>query len=106
MKTKDGGPAFPSTFTTRTFVGKGGVQYLEKQTVSSGGMSLRDWFAGQALAYLPIVIRKSTHQVSSKDPETSLKWKNAKEMGELAYEIADAMLAGRMNKPGVSQEGI
>jgi len=45
VERKDGGPAFP----TENFVpypGGGGAG----QHVINGGMSLRDWFAGQALA--------------------------------------------------------
>lgn len=48
-KIKDGGPAFPSTQPTETWVtGQHGqaVPVVERH----GGMTLRDWFAGQALA--------------------------------------------------------
>jgi len=62
--TKDnGGPAFPS---------------IQGQMASYAGMSLRDWFAGQALAgFCADPDMKSAH------------------MPSMAYELADAMLAER-----------
>lgn len=64
---KDGGPAFPSILQAN------GIRH--EQT----GMTLRDWFAGRAMA--------------------ELQWytdtdENAKQ-AEMAYRIADAMLAAR-----------
>lgn len=50
----------------------------------SPGMTLRDWFAGQALA----------GWMSSFTPDCGVKAKNC---AELAYELADAMLAARNN---------
>lgn len=61
---KDGGPAFPS----------------ETETGYYGGMTLRDWFAGQALAGSPIF---------GDGYESAAK---------RAYEYADAMLAERERK--------
>jgi hypothetical protein len=70
----DGGPAFPSDYIPGT--------------ATTPGMSLRDWFAGQALAGL-----------LSKGQSTS----NAKSwMPEEAYELADAMLAARERKGGAA----
>lgn len=45
-----------------------------------GGMSLRDWFAGQALAGMQVMTLEG--------------WTN-KDIGLQAYSIADAMLAAR-----------
>jgi len=69
----DGGPAFP-------------VQsiYSEDHGTNSRGMTLRDYFAGQALAG----ILASANFGSTKD------W-----IGGKAYEAADAMLASREAKP-------
>ena len=70
---KDGGPAFP----TQEFVplsGGGGVW------ANAGGMSLRDWFAGQALSW------------AGHDNWTS---STPKHLAERAYQMADAMLAAR-----------
>ena len=63
---KDGGPAFPYT------VGAVGEELHV-------GMSLRDWFAGMALAEVP-------------DPLTE---DDAPKTARLAYAIADAMLVER-----------
>jgi hypothetical protein len=67
----DGGPAFP-------FDGYG-------ERVS--GMTLRDWFAGQALAGV----------TSSVNDEISVG--QVEGIAEIAYALADAMLAAREVKP-------
>jgi hypothetical protein len=69
----DGGPAFPST-----------IQYFpdDKNANEEQGMTLRDWFAGQALAGMLIG-----------------EWLSDKGVATLAYEYADAMLAAREVKP-------
>ena len=67
----DGGSAFP-------IVTEGGIL-----AVLNEGMSLRDWFAGQALAggLLETAIESNT--------------KETQKIAEAAYEIADAMLEMR-----------
>lgn len=67
-KPDDGGPAFPSV---------GGPEY-----VKDAGMSLRDWFAGQALAGI------GTWNPGSVFPDHGAK-------AEFCYAAADAMLAAR-----------
>ena len=67
----DGGPAFP----WREEDGEGGYN----QHV---GMSLRDWFAGQALAGI---------MAGGTDTSNAVEW-----APEEAYAVADAMLAARM----------
>ena len=62
----DGGPAFP----------RNGQDHLDTQD----GMSLRDWFAGQAL----------NKGVVNGDWDSSIQWR-----AKSAYEMADAMLAAR-----------
>ena len=64
---RDGGPAFPVMW-----------DYADNET----GMSLRDWFAGQAL-----------------EGRGYDGW-GAQDIAEMAYEIADAMLAARSNGEG------
>ena len=64
---KDGGPAFPGPSFTRDGNPNGHAM----------GMSLRDWFAGQAL-----------------EGRGYDGW-GAQDIAEMAYEIADAMLATR-----------
>jgi hypothetical protein len=69
----DGGPAFPHRAIAHYVSdGKSGA---EPVFTTEGGMTLRDWFAGQALAGMV--------------PEA------AKNKAEAAYAIADAMLAER-----------
>jgi len=67
----DGGPAFP-VFNPHTL------------NCEHPGMSLRDWFAGQALAGS----FEQTILVSPKRP-------TAEEYAESAYRMADAMIAAR-----------
>ena len=67
----NGGPAFPT---------------VAGQTVYSNGMSLRDWFAGQALAGL------AAYYGTPDGAKTG-------EMPRRAYVIADAMLAARNSTP-------
>jgi len=72
----DGGPAFPASPT----YGPNGDLYRPAD-IGCEGMTLRDWFAGQALAGM------SAHKDSA-------KW----EMHEItadAYAYADAMIAAR-----------
>ena len=73
MDDKDnGGPAFPQHMFT-PYSGGGGVW------TTKGGMTLRDWFAGQALAGM--LARGTTND----DAEVAVE----------AYSLADAMLEAR-----------
>ena len=65
MKINTGGPAFPT---------------VAGQVVYSNGMTLRDWFAGQALAWA------GHNEWFSNDH---------KHVAERAYRMADAMIAAR-----------
>lgn len=76
MAIQDGGPAFP-------------MQRVEEQMhrdgyrtviVDEGGMTLRDWFAGQAIGGLLMAERQGRHVV---------------DLVRHAYQAADAMLAER-----------
>ncbi len=72
----DGGPAFPACIP---------IEHSEEQgkdypNYSESGMTLRDWFAGQALASMGKLL-----------PEV---W-NEHDCGKIAYVIADAMLKAR-----------
>jgi hypothetical protein len=82
---EDGGPAYPTTATaTRVTKDEDGASVLTNYG-SSAGMTLRDWFAGQALAAIPHI-------------GCGCDLKN-EEFAKAAYQIADAMLAARKEKP-------
>lgn len=82
-KQKDGGPAFP--------VHGGGdpVNDDPRNHTLGGGMSLRDWLAGQALPFLGPVVTKDG--VFSSDGKPI----NEDSVARAAYLIADAMLKAR-----------
>ena len=69
---KNGGPAFPG-------------EYDGLQRLGSTGMSLRDWFAGQALAGL----------CSAQDKEGNWTGDSTVDVQDEAYRIADKMLERR-----------
>lgn len=72
----DGGPAFPSPGLRGEYVN--GMHYSMEST---GGMTLRDWFAGQALAGC-----------------CAREWVDTEGLSDLAntmYVVADAMLKAR-----------
>ena len=79
---KDGGPAFPTTrFGKVTTYGYEGQEIEQTTEVAVPGMSLRDWFAGQALqSYLT----SADSLVHGNDA-----------IAAAAYGIADAMLKAR-----------
>ena len=81
---KDGGPAFPQ------------ITELGDIATTSGGMSLRDWFAGQALAALlssPASLA-SISQIARENNSRAIKV-----LAEASYEYSDAMLAAREAQP-------
>jgi len=84
----DGGPAFPVISS-----GPGFDSYSNPFTriQSEGGLSVRDWLAGQALIGV----------VSAVDADGCSSWladRNEHLAAERAYQIADAMLAAREAK--------
>ena len=76
MKPKDGGPAFPCWDTVAD------LQYE--------GMSLRDWFAGQALE-----AKLGFKEIYAAMDAGTL---TLRELCSASYEVADAMLAAREEK--------
>lgn len=88
-KLTDGGPAFPgrSNQPVRYSGMDGKISgYTTMEPINMPGMSLRDWFAGQALAGL---LAQSNGSATGSHKEAGARW---------AYEMADAMLAER-SKP-------
>lgn len=84
----DGGAAFPSApplpFDT-------GLKY------GGAGMSLRDWFAGQAMAGIAGALTELTSRENG-ESSGALLLEGIAGSGALAYALADAMLAER-SKP-------
>lgn len=86
----DGGPAFPQ-ITTDSSYAENGEAY--GHTYSVGGMTLRDWFAGQALqgwcAAAPSVRNEPMNMTRG----------HADEIAQGCFRYADAMLAERNKSP-------
>lgn len=87
----DGGPAFPTAEVQRTRNIEGGFTVAFKD--GAQGMSLRDWFAGQALAGLAGVLLTDPNAITTsarlhKEPASGF-------LASTAYQMADAMLAAR-----------
>jgi hypothetical protein len=83
----DGGPAFP--VITPDTEGYANVPI-------SGGMTLRDYFAGQALNSLTVTAlanEKSDRGVWSPESMTLVSWEDR--VAEVSYKLADAMLSRR-----------
>lgn len=80
-KINDGGPAFPVSSERNA---NGEILW------GFNGMSLRDWFAGQALA----------GELSAQNDSTGI-WTERlfEKLAERSYKIADAMLKAREAKP-------
>lgn len=84
---KDGGPAFP-TFPYQLSTDKSAVSGVD-------GMTLRDYFAGEALNGMVSALTKFRDDMGC--AEIILNRPN--DISELAYLYADAMLAVRERKP-------
>ena len=90
-KIDDGGPAFPRTIEVRTVNAAGDLLHAEQYP--GNGMSLRDWFAGQALAGLYASDENETCD-PSKPIEPQLQ-AHAEAYAKAAYRAADAMIAAK-----------
>ena len=102
-----GGPAFPMP-AYRYADGYGGIQ-VEPQS----GMTLRDWFAGQALAgFLADSSQRLIAAAIEDDPDRALIQDSLakaavvnQQLAEGCYALADAMLAARHPKGAERAEG-
>lgn len=88
-ETNDGGPAFPGETRTRAIKADGDFMTVSSEVLVAyhPGMSLRDWFAGQALAGMVVNTQLVTQGAILDTISAS------------AYRIADAMLKAREARP-------
>jgi hypothetical protein len=90
-KIEDGGPAFPAA----DFKAVGDVQI----GTTKGGMSLRDWFAGQALTVIDPKSVKEYELIAMFGPHrTGITTEEI--AAALAYRVADALLTARKSGGG------
>lgn len=88
---KDGGPAFPQALIQND----AGVNVPAAYAPDASGMSLRDYFAGQALAGL-LANPKRYEYIASKVESGELTQEAASaKNAHKAYRVADAMIAER-----------
>jgi len=85
----DGGPAYPVQNWLPTLG-------ADEATRPHWGMSLRDWFAGQAMAAL-IPNSKANESAIAGAKKFDIPFTTA--MAQVAYGFADAMLAERAKEP-------
>lgn len=90
MNKPDGGTAFPSH---EHFIANGGATGDRKVITGQphGGMSLRDYFAGQAMTLFADPTLRQIVAVAATKAESDL----TEAIGVMAYQLADAMLAER-----------
>lgn len=98
-ETRDGGPAFPQHGTQPYRHDAGcGDTYTVAGRAGAAGMSLRDWFAGQALAGL--CAASSSAELRKHTAEGILIVPSREGIPVLAFEYADSMLANRQKQEG------
>lgn len=85
----DGGQAFPTITEIEAPHTINHMTPKWSRVNSGGGMSLRDWFAGQALPVVAAVIVAPGVETDDGEPASS------RHVARAAYDIADAMLAER-----------
>lgn len=85
----DGGQAFPSAVNPASGGAGGGGGAWPPAPTTNYGMSLRDWFAGQAIG--PYM----SWSLSEPQEPGDTRHSAAARYAHVAYEIADAMLAER-----------
>lgn len=90
---EDGGPAFG--YGPRTYKQWDNGEEEEITDHGERGMSLRDYFAGQALAHLPLLITTVTRSEGAQPDYATSKLRNTEWIARSAYELADAMLKAR-----------
>ena len=89
MQIEDGGPAFPQMRNTGLVAVSENGHHIDK--VCDGGMTLRDWFAGQALAGI-----FASPDISSSAIRRDVSTEEFREYtARAAFAAADYMLAAR-----------
>jgi len=92
-KQNDGGPAYPcSVRKIENYMDEGGYGRERTVTVVQGGMSLRDWFAGQALAAWIASADAFNDECRERGSSTRI---GADDTAKTCYQYADAMLKAR-----------
>jgi hypothetical protein len=86
----NGGPAFP-TFDVVAGDRDGHGDVIDAYTVASGGMSMRDYFAGMALPAIITATSAGQHMPTMREGEPHIRFAIARD----AYDMADAMLAAK-----------
>ena len=87
----DGGPAFPAAAKVASIAG----DYVSVERYTEGGMSLRDWFAGQALAGMCVGLVGELRENGTSTISAYAHGPCNKVLAERAYAIADSMLKER-----------
>lgn len=85
-----GGPAFPNTFSVDAHGRCVGIHDSTAHIESVAGMTLRDWFAGQALQTIPLQ-ETIEHGRGAGFSATDV----GQHIAISCYKIADAMIAAR-----------
>lgn len=83
MSDTDGGPAFPAVISGETWPGDYAGSQCHSYN-SAGGMTLRDYFAGQALGAMVACFLQSGDA-----------WNGYDDLSQSVYRVADAMLKAR-----------
>lgn len=86
-------PAFSEVYGLSSLESSSDRDGTYKRILATGGMSLRDYFAGQALAGLTNVA--FTYFTGAVDGNKDGARKFSAEIGQTAYMVADAMLVER-----------
>lgn len=90
----DGGPAFPMTMVVlQKELDDGSVQPVVRIV---GGMSLRDWFAGQAMGLLSQPLLNAMHNTGVLPDRDQIS--------DLCYQVADAMIVARGPVPPLPEQ--
>ena len=93
----DGGPAFPLPFVVEE-TRKGERLYVNAIDAGAGGMSLRDWFAGQAIEmarnnWSPVMLAEDLDGLAVMSDTDRRRMRD--QIAADCYSFADAMLAER-----------